>query len=76
MKKVEMRELLVTERGREIARPSPSESPDSPIPHLAAEQGATMPYGDSPSRISESEVTPAIGPPSLEVLDELREERL
>ena len=68
--------FVVTERGREVARLSPSGPADSPIARLVAERGATMPRGDLLSRVRESHTPPATGPPSLEVLDELREERL
>lgn len=68
--------FVVTERGREVARLTPSGSADSPIARLVAERGATMPRGDLLSRVRASSMPPAVGPPSLEVLDELREERL
>lgn len=53
----------------------PSGPADSAIARLVAERGATMPKG----RLSDLKVPggrPAVGPPSQEVLDELREERL
>ncbi len=68
--------FAVTERGREVARLTPSGPADSPIARLAAERGATLPRGDLVSRVRESALSPAVGPPSLEVLDEMREERL
>jgi len=68
--------FAVTERGREIARLTPSGPADSPIARLVAERGATMPQGDLVSRASSSDLSPAVGPPSQEVLDEMREERL
>jgi prevent-host-death family protein len=68
--------FVVTERGREVARLMPSGPADSPIARLVAERGATMPRGDLLSRVRNSSLSPAEGPPSLEVLDELREERL
>lgn len=68
--------FVVTERGREVARLLPSGPADSPIARLAAERGATMPRGDLVSRVRSSDMPPAMGQPSLEVLDELREERL
>lgn len=68
--------FAVTERGREVARLMPSGPADSPIARLVAERGATMPRGDLLSRVRSSHTPPAAGPPSLEVLDELREERL
>jgi prevent-host-death family protein len=68
--------FAVTERGREVARLTPSGPADSPLARLAAERGATMPRGDLLSHVRSSNLPPAVGPPSLEVLDELREERL
>jgi prevent-host-death family protein len=68
--------FAVTERGREVARLMPSGPVDSPIARLVAERGATMPRGDLLSQVRSSQTPPAVGPPSLEVLDELREERL
>jgi prevent-host-death family protein len=68
--------FVVTERGREVARLLPSGPADSPIARLAAERGATMPRGDLVSTVRTAVQQPAKGPSSLEVLDELREERL
>jgi prevent-host-death family protein len=68
--------FVVTERGREVARLTPSGPADSPVARLVAERGATMPRGDLLARVRESDTAPAVGPPSLQVLDELREERL
>jgi prevent-host-death family protein len=68
--------FAVTERGREVARLTPSGPADSPIARLVAERGATMPRSDLLSRARSSSLAPAAGPPSLEVLDEMREERL
>lgn len=68
--------FIVTERGREVARLFPSGPADSPIARLVAERGATMPRGDLVSRARNSTMPPAPGPPSIEVLDELREERV
>jgi prevent-host-death family protein len=68
--------FVVTERGREVARLTPSGPIDSPIARLAADRGATMPSADLVSRVRGSGMPPAQGPPSLEILDELREERL
>jgi prevent-host-death family protein len=68
--------FTVTERGREVARLLPSGPADSPLARLAAERGATMPRGDLLSSVRSSKAPPASGPPSLEVLDEIREERL
>lgn len=68
--------FVVTERGREVARLSPSGPPDSPLARLVAHRGATMPRIDLLSLAHGSETASAVGPPSLQVLDELREERL
>jgi prevent-host-death family protein len=67
--------LTVTERGREVARLSPAGPKDSALARLVAERGATMPTGDLLELIP-PRGRPASGPPSQEVLDELREERL
>jgi prevent-host-death family protein len=68
--------FAVTERGREVARLTPSGPADSPIARLVAERGATMPRGDLLAHARESDLPPAGGPPSIEILNELREERL
>jgi prevent-host-death family protein len=65
----------VTERGREVARLTPSGPADSPLARLAAERGATVPRGDLLA-LDAPGGRPAAGPPSADVLDELREERL
>ncbi len=67
--------FVVTERGREVARLSPSGPADSPLARLVAERGATMPRADLLS-LARVAGPPAPGPSSGEVLDELREERL
>jgi prevent-host-death family protein len=68
--------FAVTERGREVARLTPSGPADSPIARLVAERGATMPRGNLLDRVRESDLPPAVGPPSIEILNEQREERL
>jgi prevent-host-death family protein len=68
--------FIVTERGREVARLLPSGPVDSPIARLAAERGATMPRGHLLSRVRGATLPPAVGPPSIQILDELRRERL
>jgi prevent-host-death family protein len=65
--------FVVTERGREVARLTPSGPPDSAIARLVAERGATMPRGDL-TAVRAPGGTPAEGPPSQVVLDELRED--
>jgi prevent-host-death family protein len=68
--------FAVTERGREVARLTPSGPADSPIARLVAERGATMPQGNLLDRVNALERPPAGPPFSDEILDELREERL
>jgi prevent-host-death family protein len=68
--------LAVTERGREVARLTPSGPPDSPIARLVAERGATMPRGNLLERVDASDRPPAGPPYSEELLEEMREERL
>ena len=68
--------FAVTERGREVARLTPSGPPDSPIARLVAERGATMPRGNLLDRIGGLSRPPAGPPFSAELLDEQREERL
>lgn len=68
--------FIVTERGREVARLSPSGPADSPLARLVTEKGATMPRADLLSLARRAAGSPAVGPPSGEVLEELREERL
>lgn len=68
--------FVVTERGREVARLTPSGPADSPIARLVAERGATMPQGDLLAHAAESALPPAGGPPSIEVLNEMREDRV
>jgi len=68
--------FAVTERGREVARLTPSGPPDSAIARLVAERGATMPRGDLLQRVSKLSRPPAGPPYSEEILEELREERL
>jgi hypothetical protein len=49
---------------------------DSPIARLVAERGATMPRGDLLEKVAESDLPPAGGPPSIEILNEMREDRV
>jgi prevent-host-death family protein len=68
--------FVVTERGVEVARLSPSGPADSPIARLVAERGATMPRRDLlaiPARASRQASRKLS---SEEVLEEMREERL
>jgi prevent-host-death family protein len=68
--------FVVTERGRDVARLTPSGPEDSPIARLVAERGATMPRRDLLELAAGSTRGPAPGPPSSQVLEEMREERL
>lgn len=68
--------FVVTERGREVARLTPSGPEDSPIARLVAERGATMPRGNLLENVAESDLLPAGGPPSIEILNDLREDRV
>lgn len=68
--------FVVTERGREVARLTPSGLSNSPLARLVAEREATMPTADLFALVRDSKAPPAGGPPSLEILDEMREERL
>jgi prevent-host-death family protein len=67
--------LAVTERGREVARLTPAGPRDSPLARLVTERGATLPTVDLLALDWEDGV-PAGAPPSADVLDALREERL
>ncbi|MGI9081501.1 MAG: type II toxin-antitoxin system Phd/YefM family antitoxin [Thermoleophilaceae bacterium] len=67
--------FVVTERGREVARLLPSGPTDSPLARLAAERGASMPRSDLLA-VDAPRSRPAAGPPSEQVLEELREDRL
>ena len=67
--------LIVTERGREVARLTPSGPPDSPIARLVADRGATMPAGTLQDLMPPRGRRPD-GPPSEQILEELREDRL
>jgi prevent-host-death family protein len=67
--------FIVTERGEEVARLTPSARHETTLAQLIAERGASIPRGDLLQTLALPE-TPAQGPPSTDVLDELREERL
>lgn len=66
--------FTVTERGREVARLSPSGPADSALARLVTERGATMPAASVSA--FDWPAGPAGGPRSEDVLDEDREERL
>ena len=67
--------FIVTERGEEVARLTPSAGHETPLTHLIAEHGASIPRGDLLLALTPPDA-PAQGPPSTIVLDEVREERL
>ncbi len=67
--------FIVTERGEEVARLTPSARHETPLAQLIAERGASIPRGDLLHTLAPPD-TPAQGPPSSDVLDELREERV
>jgi len=68
--------FVVTERGREVARLTPSGAEDSPIARLVTERGATMPRRNLLEAASSSPGAPVGTPPSSQILEEMREERL
>jgi prevent-host-death family protein len=68
--------FVVTERGREVARLSPSGPADSPLARLVAERGATMPQRDLLAMPAKAPRKTPGGLSSEEVLEEMREERL
>ncbi|HEY7961341.1 MAG TPA: prevent-host-death family protein [Solirubrobacteraceae bacterium] len=67
--------FLITERGNEIAQLTPAPGRSSAIDRLVAERGARRGQGDLLAVLEELP-SPIPGPPSSEVLDELRDERL
>jgi len=68
--------FVVTERGEEVARLTPSGREDSALAWLIRERAATIPQGDLVETLRELDLPPAGGRPSEEILDELREDRL
>jgi prevent-host-death family protein len=67
--------FVVTERGQEVARLTPTGRYETALAWIVAELGATVPQGDLLETLRPTG-KPAAGPPSEQVLDELREERL
>lgn len=65
--------LIVTERGKEVARLTPSGRRQTALERLI-ERGATIPTGDPRAILGLARRVD--GPPSAEILDEQREERL
>jgi prevent-host-death family protein len=66
--------FVVTERGQEVARLTPSERYATPLAELIAERGASIPQGKPWELLPPAPA--AGGPRSEDVLAELREERL
>jgi len=67
--------FLITDRGQEIAQLTPAPGRASAIDRLVAERGARRGEGDLIDVLEELP-TPIPGPPSSDVLDGLRSERL
>ena len=67
--------FVVTERGREVARLTPTGRHETALARIIAERGATVPRGDLLETLRATGRS-AQGPPSDQVLAELREERL
>jgi len=67
--------FLITDRGHEVAQLTPAPGRASAIDRLVAERGARRGHGKLLDALEELP-EPISGPPSAEVLDELRSERL
>lgn len=67
--------FLITDRGQEVAQLSPAPGRASVIDRLVAERGARRGQGSLLDVLQEL-AAPIPGPPSSEVLDDLRSERL
>jgi antitoxin (DNA-binding transcriptional repressor) of toxin-antitoxin stability system len=67
--------FLITDRGQEVAQLSPAPGRASVIDRLVAERGARRGQGNLLEVLQELSA-PIPGPPSSEVLDDLRSERL
>jgi len=67
--------FVLTDRGEEIARLVPAPGRMSLLDRLVAERGAQPPRG-KPSDVLETLPVEAPGPPSEEILEEQRAERL
>ena len=66
--------FVVTERGREVARLTPSGRRQTPLARLVAERGASIPRGDLIANLGPRHRV--VGTSTEEVLAEQREERL
>lgn len=65
--------FVVTDRGVEVARLTPSGASRTGLSRLVAEHGASIPSGRLVDRLGPAR--PQVGRPTAEVLDELREDR-
>lgn len=66
--------FLITDRGTEVAQLSPAPARSSVVDRLVAERGARRGHGDLLAVLGELP-EPIPGPPTTEVLDELRADR-
>jgi prevent-host-death family protein len=67
--------FLITDRGQEVAQLIPAPRHASPIDRLVAERGAHRAQGNLLDVLKQLP-EPIAGPPTSDVLDELREERV
>jgi prevent-host-death family protein len=67
--------FVITDRGQEVAQLTPARGRATAVDRLVAERGARRGQG-SLIDILEQLPAPIPGPPSVEMLDELRSERL
>lgn len=67
--------FLITDRGQEIAQLTPAPGHASVIDRLVADRGAARAHGELLDVLEELPA-PIPGPPSSDVLDEFRSERL
>lgn len=67
--------FTVTERGEEVARLTPAGGRETVLAELIADRGASIPRGDLLAVLPPPDA-PADGPPSSQVLTELREDRV
>ena len=67
--------FLITDRGVEVAQLSPAPARASVVDRLVAERGARRGHGDLLAVLDELP-EPILGPPTTEVLDELRADRV
>jgi prevent-host-death family protein len=66
--------FVVTDHGEEVARLVPAPARASAVDRLVADRGARKAEGDLLARLEQLD-EPLGGPPTADILDELREER-